>query len=410
MAGHIDIDPRTPVVILGCGLGALAILRSLGTLGVPLHLVGDDPHSPAMRSRYRTAKYFREFDERRADDYVTYLKQIGDSIGRRSILIPTSDRLAVFAAEFREQLENSFAFPANDPTLARTLMSKQSMYALALKHQVPTAETRFPQSLEDVRDYMEQMSLPIMLKAIHGDVLQQRTGKKMVIVSSRDELVRQYLELEDPASPNLMMQELIPGGDDQVYIFNGYFDENSDCLAAFTGRKIRQCPVHTGAASLGECRWYEDVANLTKRFMKEIGYKGILDIGYRLDPRDGKYKVLDINPRVGQAFRLFVAENGLDVVRALYLDLTGQVVPHSVPIEGRRWMIEDYDLISSIRYFQEGSLKLGEWLRSFHRVQEAAYFSLKDPLPFSLMVYQRIRQLFLERFAMRSFRRSALGK
>ena len=31
--------------------------------------------------------------------------------------------------------------------------------------------------------------------------------------------------------------------------------------------------------------------------------------------------------RLGQTFRLFVGENGLDVLRALYLDLTGQPVP-----------------------------------------------------------------------------------
>jgi predicted ATP-grasp superfamily ATP-dependent carboligase len=323
---------------------------------------------------------------------VEYLKEIGQSLGRVSILIPTSDRLAVLAVECQEELEKHFVFPANDPELARTLMSKETMYGLALKHKVPTPETRFPQSLDDVREFSERMAFPIMLKAIHGDILQQRAGKKMVIVSSRDELISQYLELENPASPNLMMQELIPGDDDQVYIFNGYFDEQSDCLAAFTGRKIRQCPVHTGAASLGECRWYEEVASLTKRFMKEIGYKGILDIGYRLDPRDGQYKVLDINPRIGQAFRLFVADNGLDVVRALYLDLTGQNITHSSPIEGRRWMIEDYDLISSIRYYQEGSLRFGEWLGSFRGVQEFAYLSLKDPLPFGQMLFQRLKQ------------------
>jgi predicted ATP-grasp superfamily ATP-dependent carboligase len=399
-----------PVVILGCGLGALAILRSLGTLSVPLFVVGDDPRSPAMRSRYCLTKYLQTFDENEPADYLRYLKGIGDAIGRRAILIPTSDRLAVFAVEHKEALQEHFIFPANDPELSRTLMSKQTMYTLALEHKVPTAETRFPQSLDDVREFAERMTLPIMLKAIHGDLLERRTGKKMVIVSSQEELISQYIELEDPALPNLMMQELIPGDDDQVYIFNGYFDENSDCLAAFTGRKIRQCPIHTGAASLGECRWYEEVASLTQRFMKEIGYKGILDIGYRLDPRDGQYKVLDINPRVGQAFRLFVADNGLDVIRALYLDLTGQAIPRSTPIDGRRWVIEDYDLASSFRYYQEGSLKLGDWLSSFSKVQEGAYFSLRDPLPFSTMVLQRMRQLLLERVLRVSLQGSAPGE
>ena len=58
--------------------------------------------------------------------------------------------------------------------------------------------------------------------------------------------------------------------------------------------------------------------------MKAIGYQGILDIGYRYDRRDGQYKVLDVNPRIGCTFRLFAATNGMDVARALYLDMTGQ--------------------------------------------------------------------------------------
>jgi predicted ATP-grasp superfamily ATP-dependent carboligase len=121
--------------------------------------------------------------------------------------------------------------------------------------------------------------------------------------------------------------------------------------------------------------------------MQSIGYQGILDIGYRLDPRDGRYKVLDINPRVGQAFRLFVAENGMDVVRSLYLDLTAQEqIQPIIPREGRRWVIEDYDIISSFHYSQEGSLRFGEWIRSFKGVEEGAWFSWKDPMPFLSML------------------------
>ena len=31
----------------------------------------------------------------------------------------------------------------------------------------------------------------------------------------------------------------------------------------------------------------------TKRLMQAVGYRGPLDIGYRFDARDGKYKLLD---------------------------------------------------------------------------------------------------------------------
>jgi predicted ATP-grasp superfamily ATP-dependent carboligase len=128
--------------------------------------------------------------------------------------------------------------------------------------------------------------------------------------------------------------------------------------------------------------------------MQAIGYRGILDIGYRYDPRDDQYKVLDANPRVGQAFRLFVAENDMDVVKSLYLDLTGQEQFAIVPREGRRWLIEDFDVISSIHYYQEGTLRPLQWLSSFKHVEEAAWFSWRDPLPFVVMIGR-----LLQRFA-----------
>jgi len=224
-------------------------------------------------------------------------------------------------------------------------------------------------------------------------------------VQSSEELIKNYLRMEDPEMPNLMLQEYIPGDDDQIYIFNGYFDRGSRCLAGFTGHKIRQFPVHVGCASLGVCLWNEKVAQTTIRFMQAIGYQGILDIGYRFDPRDGQYKVLDANPRVGQAFRLFVAQNDMDVVKSLYLDLTGQEQFEIVPREGRRWLIEDFDLISTLHYFQEGTLSLRDWARSFKGVEEAAWFSWKDPRPFVKMLGD-----LLKRFTSWLLKRAGLRK
>jgi predicted ATP-grasp superfamily ATP-dependent carboligase len=215
----------------------------------------------------------------------------------------------------------------------------------------------------------------------------------MVTVHSPNELIEQYKEMEEPGFPNLMLQEYIPGGDDQIFMFNGYFDQTSDCRIGLTGYKIRQFPVHVGCTSLGECRWNETVSKLTTQFMKAIGYRGVLDIGYRFDARDGQYKVLDINPRVGQAFRLFVAEGDIDVVKALYLDLTGQSLPMIIPREGRRWLIEDYDLTSSHDYYQEGTLRFGEWVRSFKGVEESAWFNWRDLYPFVKMVGTLMKQV-----------------
>jgi D-aspartate ligase len=385
---------NTPVVIVSSRLAGLAIMRSLGPLGVPLYGVDGDPNAPALRSRYCRERFVLPFSEDRPQPYVDGLMAIGAKLGRRSILVATSDETTQLIADHAGILREHFMFQDNSPTLVRQLASKREMFGLALEHGIPTPATVFPQSIDDVHRYLEHGAFPVMLKGIYGNRLEMRTRKKMVVVDNPEALLAAYREMEDPEQPNLMLQEYIPGGDDQVYIFNGYFNRSSDCLLGFTGYKIRQFPVHVGCASLGECRWIEEVADLTTRFMKAVGYQGILDIGYRLDPRDGRYKVLDINPRIGQAFRLFVAKNNHDVIRSLYLDFTGQPQPVVEQRPGRRWLIEDFDLISSYHYYREGTLDFRSWVRSFRGVEEGAWFSWRDPAPVALMIRSLAKRVF----------------
>jgi predicted ATP-grasp superfamily ATP-dependent carboligase len=140
---------------------------------------------------------------------------------------------------------------------------------------------------------------------------------------------------------------------------------------------------------LGVCEPNEAVAETTKRFMAAIGYRGALDIGYRYDARDGEYKLLDVNPRLGATFRLFVdPRTGMDVARALYLDLTGQAVPPAAQRNGRKWIVEPWDVRSSLRYAKDGRLTLRGWLRSLRGVEEAAWFAGDDLRPFVMMLTQ----------------------
>ena len=80
-------------------------------------------------------------------------------------------------------------------------------------------------------------------------------------------------------------------------------------------------------------------------------------------------------------FRLFAGHNGIDVVRALYQDLTGQPVVAAPAPEGRKWLVEDVDPLSALRYYRDGNLTLRNWLNSLRHVQETAFFARDDPLP-----------------------------
>lgn len=388
-------DPTVPVVVLKSQHhSGLCIARSLGRLGVPVYIVDSRPFAPAARSRYCAGRLTWDLDQSPASESVEYLLSVAKRIGGCPLLVPTFDTTAIFVAENAERLRSEFRFPAQDPALVNSLYSKKGMHFLARRCGVPTPEAFFPQSRAEVVQFNERTTFPVMVKPIEDRLSRGRVGTAKRVVHSRQELLDVYERTEDPRQPNLLLQEYIPGGAETIVMFNGYFDDKSECLVGFTGKKLRQFPAYTGPTCLGICETNETVARLTKLFMKAIGYRGILDIGYRYDARDGLYKVLDVNPRIGSTFRLFTGGNGLDVVRALYLDMTGQPVPESQVVEGRKWIVEEYDLVSSMRYLMDGQLTPAEWIRSFRGVQETTCFASDDLLPMLAIFLQDFRELF----------------
>jgi len=386
-------DVSVPVVVLyAYHYGQLGVLRTFGRLGIAVHAVDPNPLSPPLFSRYCRKKFLWDVDAASPHASVQYLLGVAKKIGKRSLLIHTTDSGAGWLANNAEALSEGYIFPRLSQQLARALTNKKEMYLLAKKCGVPTPEAYFPLSRSDVEGYVKEAVFPLVLKEIYRGA-SPRIGKRMFIAKTKEELLKLYDLYENPLNPNFMLQEYIPGGDDSIWMFNGYFDERSECLFAMTGKKVRQSPVHTGVTSLGVCLSNPVVERITKHFMKSVGYKGILDVGYRYDLRDGKYKVLDVNPRIGSTYRLFVGTNGLDVALTEYLDLTGQSVPSSEMAEGRKWFVEDRDMVSSFRYHHEKSLTFREWTTSFRGVQESAWFAWDDLLPFLMMCVKFSRKV-----------------
>jgi D-aspartate ligase len=360
-------DNSTPVVVLVChhhvGLG---IVRSLGRLGVAVYCIDANRSCPAFFSRYCRGKFLCDLHGSPASASLRLLLEVGRKIARRSVLIPTSDIATMFVEDHAATLAGHFIFPNRDAGLIHALCSKRDMYFLAKRWNVPAPETSFPRSRIDVLEYLVSARFPILFKPIYPHrALQRPRPWRMALVHTKRELLDHYDALEDPSAPNVILQEYIPGADHMTWTFSGYFDEHGKCRLAFTGRKLRNFPPYFGQASFAVCENNEHVEKTALRFMTSIGYKGPLDLGFRYDARDGQYKVNDVNPRIGAMFRLFVGQNGMDVARALYQDMTGQPVIPSFTPEGCKWIVEDVDLFSSIRYYRDGKLTLRQWINSF---------------------------------------------
>jgi predicted ATP-grasp superfamily ATP-dependent carboligase len=371
--------------------GGLAIARSLGRLGVPVHAVDTDWWETAFASRYCRGRFVIKTSNEGHGGRLDHLLAIGRNLGGRPILIPITDPDAIWVAEHADTLEESFRFTRLDPNLVRTLCDKSRMQKLADSCGVPVARSILPHCRESLDRFASESAFPLMVKATDAERLRACAGGTKFLIDKRTELLDLFDRAWDGQSPNFLVQEFIPGED---WMFDGYFDDNSQCVFGITAKKIRRFPAKTGVTSLGVCLRNDVVHGITREFMSAIGYRGILDIGYRYDWRDGKYKVMDVNPRIGSSFRLFAAMCGLDVARVCYWHLTGCPIPPFRPVEGRKWITEDFDFFSSTRSFWDGSLSLKEWAASFKGIQESACFALDDPLPLFMIAIADCCQLW----------------
>lgn len=375
--------------MLAPGYHGHAIARSLGRLGVAVHGVHGDQRSPAARSRYWASNHFWNLAREAVARSVEWLLDLGYRIGGAALLIPTDDDSCRFVDANAAALRACFRFRAQRPGLVERVLNKRQLYELCREHGVPTAETAFPRNRQEMMEFLPRLRFPIMLKGEDTFELYRRSGHRMVAVGDPSQLVQEFDRLAATGS-GLMLQELIPGGSESVWMFNGYFDYDSNCLFGLTGRKLRQYPAGKGVTSLGVCQPNPAVTVTTLRLMRALGYRGVLDIGYKFDSRTGEYKLLDLNPRVGSSFRLSVDSAGTDVVRALYWDLTGQPVPTGAPRPGRRWVVENFDVVSALTHLRRRELGPPAWLRSYRGVEEMAWFASDDLRPCAAMLWRSL--------------------
>jgi predicted ATP-grasp superfamily ATP-dependent carboligase len=302
-------------------------------------------------------------------------------LGTKPILIPNGDHFSLLADRYADLLATAYLFPRPQPGAVARLYRKCDLYELCRETGVPTAKTFFPASLEEALGAAAHMTFPVVLKAIDPDRLARHARVRMRVIHVPSDLSGAYRALEEPGFPNLALQEFIPTDAEGSGVISAYFDGHGVCRFAITARKLRQLPIDGGVTTLAVSAPCDAMVESLSRIVTAAGYRGIVDADFCRDTRDGQWKLLDVNPRMGANFRALVDRNGLDVARALYLDLTGQDIPPVEPEWGRRWLNEKMDWGALRSHLRVGSLTYREWFRSVRSVSELAYWSWSDPGP-----------------------------
>jgi D-aspartate ligase len=393
-------DVSTPAVLLKFDPnvmhhGGLGAIRTLGRMGVEVYAVAETAWAPAASSRYLSAKVVWRPGGLPAEQVHAGLARLSDRIGSQAVLIPTDDAGAIFLAEHGDRLRDRFLFADPPPALPRQLAGKYTLHQLCTALGVPSPRAVLPDSRAEAVEFAADCGYPVIGKLASP---WQSAGKQRstVIVGDRAELEAAWQHSrqgsaghDDRADPDdragLMLQEFVPSTPGGDWFFHAYCGADAVCRPACTGVKDRSYPARAGLTSCGHWAQNSGLRADMMGLLAQLGYRGIADLDLRLDRRDGQYKLLDFNPRLGAQFRLFTDTAGLDVVRAAYLDLTGQPVTGTQGRPGRTFVVENYDPLSAISYWRHGELRPRAWLTSVRRADEVAWFARDDLLPFGLM-------------------------
>ena len=381
----VQFDQTTPLLVLKTceqplHYGTLGVIRSLGRVGVPVYSSRDAGPSPAAASRYLRKAKLGVLSQPDPEANIAVLKAFQRRIGRPMMVLPVDDKGALFVAEHAEALGSDFLLPAQKPGLPRLAASKANNPKLcttvgaATPRIVALGPTDDPAAAQAIRyPAVVKVAQPWLLPPGFRSAVLARTPADVADYRSR---------LREQSPADIVVQEYIPQDLAEDWFYHGYHREGGEAVVGFTGRKLRSYPPFFGATSYGVSIVNEEVSAISRKILRKLGYAGIVELEFRFDRRDRKYKFVDFNPRLGAQFQFLRNDRGIDVVRAMHLDLTGREVPRGRQVEDCAFVSDFKDVAAFLPYWRSGAVSPAEWLRQVLTAQEHTWFALDDLAPF----------------------------
>ena len=370
---------RVGAVVLGGDYQGLGIVRSLGRLGVPVCVL-DDEYSIARHSRYTTFTV-RVRDLRQPAATIAALRELARRHPVRGwVLFPTRDEQVVAISRHRHALSETFRVPTSPWETARWACDKRRTYRLAQTLGIPAPRTWYPQKLDDL-DQIE-VDGPLVIKPAERGAFFYETKAKAWRANDREGLVDGYRRAVAVAKgDHIMVQEHIPGDGRHQFAYGAFF-KNGRAVGSMVAQRRRQHPPDFGRASTFVRTVDEPLLEtLSERFLTHINYYGLVELEYKLDPRDGRYKLLDVNARTWGYHTLGYAA-GVDFPALLFADQIGtEDVAQQRTRPGVRWVRLVTDVPTGLTEMSTGDLGLRAYLRSLRGTSIESVLTRNDPLP-----------------------------
>ncbi len=371
---NITYAPRASAIVIDGSQNALSVARGLVRLGVSVYTLSE------RREPVRFSKGVRRIAQggETAAAWERFLLGPESDYLSGSVLLACSDPAIELLVRNSEKLSQKFVLEEGEPATRILLLDKLLTYQEAKEAGIPAVDYQFVETFEHLRNVGERFRFPVILKPLHS-ADSERFGGKIVIAKDKAELLSLWPLLERGIKAVAM--EFIPGGDDKLCSYYAYMDERGEPLVEFTKRVLRRSPIHTGSVSYHITDWNPEAADLGRRFFRHLRLKGIGNIEFKRDPRDGELKIIEVNARFTLGDPLLVS-SGVDLTAITFARLTKQPLPPRVDYkQGLVLWIPPEDTRTFLQLRAKKEITWREWLAQVARARVFPYFSLKDPVP-----------------------------
>lgn len=368
-----------PALVVSCYTMGLGVIRSLGQRGVPVVAVQFDRRDIAQHSRHVVGTHHVPVPSRHEEAFIAALVELG----RRypgALLVPAHDAPLVAIARHRQTLSESLVVAAPDWPTVRRCIDKDQTYTVAIEAGVPVPRRVTPRTIEDLEAGIEQVGLPLLVKPSWSHLFVSEFGAKMIHATTAAE-ARRAFERAANAGLEVMLQEIIPGPPAAGVNLNSY-TVAGEPVAEFTSRKLRNSPTDWGSPRVAVSEYVEEVREPGRTLMRALGFEGFANSEWKLDERDGIYKLMEVNARHNLS-SLLAVRCGIDFPWIDYRFRMDGVVPQARESgeQGRYWIDLVRDLATSPGDLRSERLTVGDFLRPYVRRHVGAHWSWRDPLP-----------------------------
>jgi predicted ATP-grasp superfamily ATP-dependent carboligase len=330
-----DARSWPPALIVGDDqVNVLGLARNLGRDGVRVHRLGASD-AAVLRSRYiRSLSLVKGIDDSPDEEFVAALEQAARGAGGKPVLFPASDLHVIRVARNAAALAASFHLHAASLPATETLVNKRRFYESLAEMGVAHPATRFPRTRGEFEAAAAAIGYPVLIKPEISPLFARMFQKKGFVARDREELSR-HLEALERSGLDMMAQEIIPGGADCMHGCAGL--RTADRILVFCYRRVREFPEGFGCGSLLESVPAFVGQTRLVDYLGRIGYTGIFDAEFKRDPRDGVYKMIEINARSWWQ-NTHPSVSGLNIVKAAYDCAAGRPVSSGGYQVGTKWV------------------------------------------------------------------------